>query len=63
MLRIDVPVWFNAVCYMSVTVQGQDIQNSTFGIRRTFHDRGGIPKHGLEDWNGAGVAHEGGDGC
>ena len=23
MLRIDVPVWFNAVCYMSVTVKGK----------------------------------------
>ena len=26
MLRIDVPVWFNAVCYMSVTVKGKTVK-------------------------------------
>ena len=50
MLRIDVPVWFNAVCYMSVTVKGKTVKVLllVFVELSTFHDRGGIPKYGLE---------------
>ena len=60
MLRIDVPVWVNAVCYLSVTVKGKTVKVLLLVFIEPSMIVVAFPS---ADWNGAGVAHEGGDGC
>ena len=52
-------MWFNAVCYMSVTVKGKTVKL----LLLVFVTLRLVVAFPSTHWNGAGVAHEGGDGC